>query len=44
MTDSVVIDAPFVRSIHLLASPSQIHTDDKQYITPNFVSKGLSAL
>lgn len=44
MSTNVVADLPFTRAIYLLASPSQIHTDDKQYITPNFVAKGLSAL
>jgi len=33
----------FVRAIHLLASPEDIHTDDWNFLVPNFVSKGLTS-
>jgi hypothetical protein len=44
MSNSIVADVPFTQAVYLLASPSEIHTDDKKYLTPNFVSKGLNAL
>ena len=46
-TDSsrtVVANTHFTRAVYLLASPSELHTDDKNYLTPNFVAKGLNAL